>query len=305
MKTTNTPLVSVVLITYNSAKFVIESLESVKAQTWKNIELVVSDDGSTDHSVQLCSDWLEVNKSHFFATKLITVPQNTGIPSNNNRGLRAATGDWIKTLSGDDNLMENFIVDNLEYAWQFPEASFITSDVREIDEDSMLIRDRVINDAVIFFTNLPSAEEQLKNYSRWPAFLNTPAFFCKREVWKMADYCDEEFRIYDDMTAVFRIMGKGVKLYYMNKPTVEYRVSPNSISRSEKVNDIRENEAYRIFKKYQTKHLNIFNPFDLSIYYENWLRFKYKGFKGHKGISYLRKLNLYYWYMRFKGVKSY
>ena len=39
MNTTNTPLVSVVVITYNSSKFVIETLESVKAQTWKNIFL--------------------------------------------------------------------------------------------------------------------------------------------------------------------------------------------------------------------------------------------------------------------------
>ncbi|MPN36549.1 hypothetical protein SDC9_184058 [bioreactor metagenome] len=201
--------------------------------------------------------------------------------------------------------MENCIADNLEYARRFPEASFITSDLREIDENSVLIRDNVINDGLIFFANLPSAKKQLKNYSRWPVFLNTPAFFCKREIWKISGYCDEELKIYDDTTAVFRILSKGVKLYYMNKPTVEYRIYPNSISRSEKVNDIREKEAYRIFKKYRNQNLTIFNPLDLSIYYESWLVFKYKGFMGRKGISYLRKLSLYYWYMQFNGVKSY
>lgn len=305
MNPTDSPLVSVVVITYNSAKFVIESLESIKAQTWKNIELVISDDASTDCTIQLCSDWIEANKSHFWETKLITVARNTGIPSNINRGLRAATGDWVKMLSGDDNLLENCIADNLEYARQFPDANFITSDLCEIDENSVSIRDKVINEGVTFFASLPSAKKQLKNYSRWPVFLNTPAFFYKREVLKILGYSDEEFRIYEDMTAVISIMGKGVKLYYMNKPTVEYRVHPNSISRSTEVNKFREIEAYRIFKKYQCKHLNILNPFDLSVYYENWLRFKYKGFKGHKGDSFLRKLSLFYWYMKFNGVKTY
>jgi len=304
MNITDTPLVSVVVITYNSAKFVIETLESVKAQTWKNIELIVSDDGSTDQTVQICSDWIEENRDHFFATKLITVAQNTGIPKNNNRGLRASDGDWIKTLSGDDILMENCITDNLEYARQYPDASFIISDVCEIDENSVLIKDEIINDGLIFFTKIP-LKKQLKAYSRWPAFLNTPAFFCKRKIWEMADYCDEEFRIYDDITAVFRIIGKGVRLYYMKKPTVKYRVYPNSISRNTEVNDIRERESYRIFKKYQTQNLNIFNPLDLSVYYEIWLRFKYKGINGRKGDSLLRKLSLFYWYMKFNGVKTY
>ena len=52
------PLVSVVVITYNSAKFVIETLESVKSQTYKNIELIISDDCSTDDTVERCRLWL-------------------------------------------------------------------------------------------------------------------------------------------------------------------------------------------------------------------------------------------------------
>ncbi len=301
MNATDTPLVSVVVITYNSAKFVTKTLESVKAQTWKAIELIISDDGSKDHTVQLCSDWIEANKNRFFATKLITVTQNTGIPSNSNRGLRASTGSWIKMLSGDDNLLENCIADNLEYTRRFPNASFITSDLSEIDENGVLIRDKVVNEGLTFFASLPSAKKQLKNYSRWPVFLNTPAFFLKRELWDILGSSDEEFRIYEDMTAVLDIMSKGIKLHYMNKPTVEYRIYANSISRSVEMDDVREKEAYRIFKKYQRQHLNIFNLFDLSVYYENWLRFKYKGL----GVPYLRKLSLYYWYMQFNGIKNY
>ena len=54
------PLVSIVVITYNSAEYVLETLESAKAQTYQNIELIVSDDCSADNTVETCSRWQNV-----------------------------------------------------------------------------------------------------------------------------------------------------------------------------------------------------------------------------------------------------
>ncbi len=106
MNLKETPLVSVVLVTYNSAQYVIETLESIKAQTWQQIELIVSDDCSTDKTAELCSNWIDCNKGRFSKTKMITVLQNSGIPANCNRGLRAAQGEWVKIISGDDILIK-------------------------------------------------------------------------------------------------------------------------------------------------------------------------------------------------------
>ena len=82
MNIKESPLVSVVLITYNSDRYVLDTLESVKNQSWDNIELIVSDDGSTDDTIFICSNWLYENKDRFFNTELITVAKNTGIPAN-------------------------------------------------------------------------------------------------------------------------------------------------------------------------------------------------------------------------------
>jgi alpha-1,3-rhamnosyltransferase len=67
------PLVSIVVITYNSSDYVLETLESAKDQTYKNIELIISDDCSTDNTVEICKNWLEENKERFKHTELITV----------------------------------------------------------------------------------------------------------------------------------------------------------------------------------------------------------------------------------------
>ncbi len=116
---------------------------------------------------------------------------------------------------------------------------------------------------------------------------------------------DEDFRIYEDTTMVIRMMEQDFRMHYMKIPTVAYRIHESSISRSEEVNDRREKEALKVFTKYRVKHLNVFNPLDLSVYFESWLRFNYKGIYGYKGDSFLRKLSLFYWYMKLNGVKSY
>lgn len=304
MISTDSPLVSVIIITYNSARYVSETLESVKSQTWQQIELIVSDDCSTDETIQVCGEWLKNNSLHFVNTKLITSGYNTGTSANCNRGFKTASGEWIKTISGDDILLPDCISDNVAYAVN-SNASFIVSDICKIDGNGLPIADKKVNQGLAYFVTIPTAKKQLKAYARWPAFLNTPTFFCKREILNLISYCDEEFRIYEDMTVIYRVTGMGIKIHYMNKPTVGYRIHGNSVSRNTKMEEIRMQEAHRVFKKYRTKHLNILNPIDLSVFYESWLRFKYKGFNGRKGVSFLRKFSLFYWYLRLNGIKSY
>ncbi|TXH52940.1 MAG: glycosyltransferase family 2 protein, partial [Bacteroidia bacterium] len=103
------PLVSIIVVTYNSSKFVLETLESAKSQTYQNIELLISDDGSTDDTLQICKDWLTQNKDRFVHTELITVEKNTGIPANCNRGIKAANGEWITFIDSDDTVNENYL----------------------------------------------------------------------------------------------------------------------------------------------------------------------------------------------------
>lgn len=299
------PLVSVILITYNSERYVVDALESIKSQLWKNIELIISDDGSSDQTVELCADWIVDNKSRFAMTKLITVSNNTGIPANCNRGLRAATGDWIKMISGDDILICSAITDNLTFADKHPEACFIASDVREIDENGTIIRDCALNEGLIHFSELPTVQKQMKAYCRWPVFLNTPTFFCKRNMIEEGDNFDENYRIYEDMIMVMKSLERGYKLYYLKKTTVAYRLHPKAVSRSASLNEMRYKEAFNIFKKYRSPHLSILNPIDLSVYYESWLTYKYKGINGVRGSKALRKLSLNYWYMKSQGIKSY
>ena len=112
---TNQPLVSIIVITYNSSEYVLETLESTKAQTYSNIELIVSDDSSSDETVEICRTWIAQNKARFARATLVTSELNTGIPANINRGVKISDGFWIKCIAGDDILAEDCISELIHY----------------------------------------------------------------------------------------------------------------------------------------------------------------------------------------------
>lgn len=85
MRNEDNPLVSVVVITYNSMLYVQKTLESILAQSYSNLEIIISDDASSDETVTFCSQWLQKNGNRFKRTRVVTLSVNTGIPANANR----------------------------------------------------------------------------------------------------------------------------------------------------------------------------------------------------------------------------
>ena len=76
------PTVTVSVITYNSAKYVAETLESIKNQSYPNLILQISDDCSTDNTIDICKSWINKNKDRFVKTKIIVSEYNTGVNGN-------------------------------------------------------------------------------------------------------------------------------------------------------------------------------------------------------------------------------
>ncbi|MDP5081486.1 MAG: glycosyltransferase family 2 protein [Winogradskyella sp.] len=121
------PLVSIIILTYNSSKYVLETLESAKAQSYRNIELIVSDDCSTDNTVEICEIWIEANKDCFIKSEIICTETNTGIPANCNRALNNAKGEWIKYIAGDDILEKECITSFVNFCLSEPKARIVES----------------------------------------------------------------------------------------------------------------------------------------------------------------------------------
>lgn len=94
MSDPNIPLISVVIPNYNNSRFLIECLESVLTQTYKNIEIILVDDGSTDNSLQVLLSFQD-------RIELITT-ENRGPSAARNTGIMKAKGEFIAFLDSDD-----------------------------------------------------------------------------------------------------------------------------------------------------------------------------------------------------------
>lgn len=93
------PKISVFILVYQQADFIRETLESVLAQDYPNLEIVVGDDGSTDGTQEILREY-DVKYPGLF--KLLLSPVNVGITANSNKTLAQCSGDYIALLGGDD-----------------------------------------------------------------------------------------------------------------------------------------------------------------------------------------------------------
>ena len=109
---TRAPLVSVSIITYNQAQFIHEALQSALSQDYKNIEVVVSDDGSTDGTAEII---LEYARRHPGKVVPLVGGPNLGITGNSNRALKACQGKYIAFMGGDDTLLPTKV--SKQVAW--------------------------------------------------------------------------------------------------------------------------------------------------------------------------------------------
>jgi glycosyltransferase involved in cell wall biosynthesis/GR25 family glycosyltransferase involved in LPS biosynthesis len=92
--------VSVIIANYNSENTIEYTLESIKQQTYNNIEVVLVDDNSTDNSVKIIKDWININKN--IDLKLIELKNNVGAYTARNIALKESCGFFITILDSDD-----------------------------------------------------------------------------------------------------------------------------------------------------------------------------------------------------------
>ena len=98
------PLVSVVVPVYNIEKFVSKCLNSLRVQTYDKIEIIVVDDGSTDKSGEICDETAKLDER----VKVLH-QKNKGLSGARNAGIRAAKGEFVCLVDGDDYVRENFV----------------------------------------------------------------------------------------------------------------------------------------------------------------------------------------------------
>ena len=96
-------LVSIIVPVYNTAEYVEECIQSVLSQSYKNIELILVNDGSTDGSGEICKKYEDLPNVHYIEK------ENAGVVEARKRGLEEAHGEWIMFVDSDDYILKNCV----------------------------------------------------------------------------------------------------------------------------------------------------------------------------------------------------
>lgn len=242
---TNEPLVSVVVITYNSGDYITETLDSIYNQTYRRIELVISDDASTDNTVAAAQEWIEAHKDRFEGCFVRASKENQGIPQNINAGIRCTHGKYYKLIAGDDILLENCVQDNVEGCAELGSPYLFTWLVKFTDtEKGRKFWEEQPN--LRFFA--ASAQEQYRMLMR-KNYVYGPLFFCEKAFWEQMDMYDETYRMLEDYPMWLKMTSGGHKLCFKNIPTVAYRISQTSVTNGsgQRVVNVNYFKCYRQF----------------------------------------------------------
>ncbi|EKY2042569.1 glycosyltransferase, partial [Cronobacter sakazakii] len=219
-------VVSVVIVTYNSAKTIVETLDSILNQSYgpANIELIISDDASTDDTTIVVENWITKNASKFSKVVFKKNVINQGVSKNCNVGWQSCTSEWIKTIGADDLLSTDCIDKNMEYIQNNSGCSIVFSQMKWFGRIKKITPEPY---------NMPffslDAEQQY-NYLRFKSFNIAPASFIRRSALIDVGYADESFSTIEDLPLWLRFTKKGYKLYFLKAITVYYRVA-NSASK--------------------------------------------------------------------------
>lgn len=131
------PLVSIVIPVYNVEKYLSECLDSVIAQTYKNTEIILVNDGSTDSSLNICNEYLNKYNNIFVYNK-----KNGGLSSARNYGIDKCNGEFVTFVDSDDSIDINTIKWMIDDLNAYPQAEIIITSFNQNKKARTVLYDK-------------------------------------------------------------------------------------------------------------------------------------------------------------------
>ncbi|MBQ1467331.1 MAG: glycosyltransferase family 2 protein [Solobacterium sp.] len=205
------PEVSVVINMYNSEKYLRKCIDSVLAQTFTDFELILVNDGSKDHSLDICKEYAEKDKRIRIVDK-----ENGGLADARNAGLDAAKGKYLEFIDADD--------------WIEPELlEKCVTKLHETDADI------VIFDIYQYFVatgkkevlSHPYDQNQVYSLSDHPEMITKMKNAAWNKIYRVSLFRENQIRYpwgynYEDLGTTYRLLARADKIAFVNEPLYDY-----------------------------------------------------------------------------------
>ncbi len=213
------PLVSIVIPVFNGAEFMREAIDSALGQTYPNIEVLVINDGSSDHGKTEDIAKSYGDKIRYFQK------QNGGVASALNLGIREMKGGYFSWLSHDDSYLPNKVEVQIQFLQTLGTEAVLYSDIEYMDEQSKKISEYLVREV--------SPEKFIWELLRRPFLVHGCTVLCPKLFLKEAGFFNESLRTTQDYELWFRL-AKIFSFYHVPKILIRSRLHSHQSSQTMK-----------------------------------------------------------------------
>lgn len=222
MKNDQSPLLTVVITSYNHANYVKQAILSIIEQKFSDFELLIIDDKSSDNSVEIIKELKDPR------LKLIELPKNRGVCYACNLGMQNAKGKYIKIFASDDIALPNLLQKQIDFLESNPAYDAVFSGMEVIDENGKYLPKKTKKFEKFFTNQNRSREEWLNHFFFKGNCLAAPTMMARKELLKKVNYFDSRFSQAHDFDMWVRYCISGSNLFILNEKLVQYRRISNN-----------------------------------------------------------------------------
>ncbi len=210
--------VTVLMPAYNTEKYIAAAIRSVLNQTFKDFELLIINDGSTDSSADIIQS--------FHDPRIVVVEQvNAGIAVALNTGIQLARGEFIARFDADDICYPHRLESQFNFLKKNPDYILIGSDADYIDEEGQYL---------FYHENMSHSHQEIRDTVRLKCpFIHSTVCYRTHVIRELGGY-DIRAHTFEDYFLWIKFIEKG-KVLNFNRPLISVRLNPESLSVDEKL----------------------------------------------------------------------
>lgn len=242
------PLVSIVIPVYNGSDFISEAIKSAINQTYKNLEILVINDGSNDNfkTEKICKSY--GNKIKYF------YKENGGVASALNLGINESRGKYFSWLSHDDLYNPDKIKKQIDFIQNTPNTKIVSSDFAILNQETQNVKNRKINNIKTF----KSARDVIENW------LDFCTFLIEKEAFIKVGLFNSKLKTIQDLDMQFRLVDK-FQIFHLNEVLTVRREHSGQGTKTQLRFHLSELDNY-IIKVFKRKGINFFKKKNESIF---------------------------------------
>lgn len=231
------PKVSVIIPTYNRAKYLAVAIQSILGQTYSNFEIIIVDDGSTDNTREVVDNFNDSRIKYIYQ-------ENQWAAAARNNGIRASSGEYLTFLDSDDILMENAIMKGVQILDEHPEVAFSYTQNYTVDESGQIIG---LQKKGQKHTCVRDGTEQIREFLIDGHHIGVCATMMRRDCLFKVGLWDTTFRHGSvDFDLLVRL-AKKYSVAFIDEPAGKVRVHPDSITGIRDLSELERTNS-RIFE---------------------------------------------------------